>query len=145
MSAIGSFLKGIGTDLGKVGSGAEQVFNVAAPFIPGVVGGLLGQPAGAASQAFVNWVVAAEKRHTTGVVTAGVVTAGVDTRKQEVIDDVKNAEPMIRALLALAGHAPTSDDAFDQFVSAAIDATVQGLNAYAAFNLAFAPVAVVVK
>lgn len=140
MSAIGSFLKGIGTDLGKVGSGAEQVFNVAAPFIPGVVGGLLGQPAGAASQAFVNWVVAAEKRHTTGV-----VTVGVDTRKQEVIDDVRNAEPMIRALLALAGHAPTSDAAFDQFVSAAIDATVQGLNAYAAFNLAFAPIQVVTK
>lgn len=140
MSAIGSFLKGIGTDLSTIGHGAEQGFNIAAPFIPGIVGGLLGQPAGAASQALVNWVVAAEKRHT---VANTAVPTGVDTRKQEVIDDVKNAEPMIRALLSLAGHAPTNDAAFDQFVSAAIDATVQGLNAYAAFNLAFAPIPVV--
>ncbi len=133
MSAIGSFLKGLEGGLIKTGNAVEE--GVA-------VGAFFGPPAAGAASSFVNWVVAAEKRH---VAAKAGTPLGVDTRKQEVIDDVKNGEPMIRALLALAGHAPTNDAAFDQFVSCAIDATVQGLNAYAAFNLAFAPVPVPIK
>lgn len=122
---MSSFLKvfeTVGIDILK---GAGSVASIIGAPAAGAAATSVGGPlAGAVAEALFNSIVLAEKNHLT---TAN----GSDARKTSVVQDFMAFLPVIEALAAATGHPIVDQGRFEAAVPIAIDATVQGLNAYA--------------
>jgi len=135
---MSSFLKefeNVGMDILR-GAGTVVSF-VGGPAAGAAATAVGGPVAGAVVQALFNSIVQAEKNHLAGQGASGSTPAGItqtfsmDPRKAAVIQDFMAFLPVIEALAAATGH-PIADPAgFEAALPIAVDATVQGFNAYA--------------
>jgi hypothetical protein len=120
---MSSFLKvfeTVGVDLLK---GAGTVASIIGAPAAGAAATAVGGPvAGAVAEALFNSIITAEKNHEAGASAA---------KKSAVLEGFAAFLPVVEALAAATGHPIVDRARFEAAVPVAIDATVQGLNAYA--------------
>lgn len=114
-----------------VGKSALAILSAAGPTVAGAAATSFGGPlAGTLATALVSSVISAEKMH----VKAGEpkpVDGQTDHRKLAVLEDFTLFTPVIELAAQALGHPIANKAQFEASLPAAIDATVQGFNAYA--------------
>ncbi|MCU1338333.1 MAG: hypothetical protein JWO19_3914 [Bryobacterales bacterium] len=135
-------LEAVGIDIAK---GAGTALVAVGPQAAGAAATAVGGPvAGAVAQSLVNSIVQAERNHlaTNGNAPAVALPIGLakmDPRKAAVLQNFEAFMPVIEALASATGHPVAEPARFEAALPLAIDATVQGFNAYAEVIAALHP------